>query len=216
MRGIASTIWSLPVVQFSIIMDGTQDIQGKEQVSVCLRYVENDLIPQEEFVGLYEMPGTTGEQMAMVALDVLLRLHLPISGLRGQTYDGAANMSGRFSGAQAVLKKKQPLALYVHCGAHCVNVITQCACSASPLLRDALQWVHELGTLSNQSGKFKGILATQPLSEGHTRTVKLLCPTRWTVRGQAVHIVLSQYEASLVWRKWLQLVLILAQRPMVS
>lgn len=96
-RGIASTIRSLPVVQFSIIMDGTQDIQGKEQVSVCLKYVENDLVPQEEFVGLYEMPGTTGE----------LRLHLPISGLRGQTYDGAANMSGRFSGTQAVLKKKQ-------------------------------------------------------------------------------------------------------------
>lgn len=69
---------SLPVVQFSITMDGTQDIQGKEQVSVCLKYMENDIIPQEVFVGLHEMPGTT---VAMVALDVVLRLHLPISGL---------------------------------------------------------------------------------------------------------------------------------------
>lgn len=34
-REIASTIRSLSVLQFSIIMDGTQDNQGKEQVSIC-------------------------------------------------------------------------------------------------------------------------------------------------------------------------------------
>jgi len=89
-------------------------------------------VPQEVFVGPYEVPETTGEQMAKLALDVLLRLNIPVSCLRDQTYDGAANMAGKFSGAQAVLKKEQPLELYVHCGAHCVNLITQCACSALP------------------------------------------------------------------------------------
>lgn len=78
---IASTIRSLSVLQFSIIMDGTQDIQGKEQVSICLRYVDQDLVPQEVFVGLYEVLGTTGEQMAKLAIDVLLRLNIPICGL---------------------------------------------------------------------------------------------------------------------------------------
>jgi len=68
--------------------------------------VDQDLVPQEVFVGLYEVLGTTGEQMAKLAIDVLLRLNIPISGLRGQTYDGAANMSGKFSGAQAVLKRE--------------------------------------------------------------------------------------------------------------
>ncbi|CAL9706252.1 unnamed protein product [Knipowitschia caucasica] len=176
-------------------MDGTQDIHGKEQVSICLRYVDKDLVPQEDFVGLYEVQGTTGEQMAKVAADMLLRLNLPMSGLRGQTYDGAANMAGKFSGAQAMLKKEQPLALYVHCGAHCVNLVTQSACSASSLVRDALQWVHEIGTLSNQSGKFKGLLTGQKIAESNARSVKPLCPTRWTVRGQAVDTVLQQYEA---------------------
>ena len=33
-RGISETIRSLPVVQFSLIMDGTQDVQGKEQMSI--------------------------------------------------------------------------------------------------------------------------------------------------------------------------------------
>ena len=137
--GIVSKIRSLPVVQFSILMDGTEDVQGKEQISICLRYVDEDLVPQEDFVEKYEVPGTIGEQMAKLAVDVLLRLNIPISCLRGQTYDGAANMAGKFSGAQAVLKKEQPLALYVHCGAHIVKLITQCACSASTLVRNTLQ-----------------------------------------------------------------------------
>jgi len=94
-----------------------------------------------------------------MTIDVLLRLNIPTSGLRGQTYDGGANMSGKCCGVQAVLKTEQSLALYVHCGAHCVNLITNSACSASPFVLDSLQWVHKLGTLSNQSGKFKGLLA---------------------------------------------------------
>lgn len=102
-------------------MDGTQDVSGGEQEAICLRYVDHDLVLHEEFVGMYEVLVTTGENLAKVIMDVLLRLNLSISGLRGQAYDGAANMAGIYSGAQAFIKQHQPLAPYVHCGAHCVN-----------------------------------------------------------------------------------------------
>lgn len=87
-QGIAAEIRSLPIVQFSVIVDGTQDVSGAEQESVCLRYVDHDLVPHEEFIGLYRVSETTGEGIAKVATDVLLRLNLPMSGLRGQSYDG--------------------------------------------------------------------------------------------------------------------------------
>lgn len=99
-------------MQYSLIIDGTQDISGTEQESICLRFVDHDLVPQELFVGLYQVPGTTGVEISKAAVDVLLRLNLPVSSLRGQTYDGAANMSGKFSGVQAELKKIQPFALF--------------------------------------------------------------------------------------------------------
>lgn len=51
LRRLPSQIRSLPMVQFSIIMDGTQDMQEKEQVSTCLRYVDKDLMPQEICLG---------------------------------------------------------------------------------------------------------------------------------------------------------------------
>ena len=149
-------------MQYSIIIDGTQDITGTEQESICLHYVDHNLISQEAFVGLYEVSLTTGQNLANVAKDVLLRLNLSLDGLRGQTYDGATNMSGKYSGAQAYLTQSQPLALFLYC--------------------DALQWVHEVGHLFGLSGKFKTTFCNISTSEhGSFTTLKPLCPTRWTV-----------------------------------
>lgn len=148
------------------MMDGTQDVSGKEQEAFCLRYVDNHLVIHEEFIGLHGVSVGTGENLAKVVKDVLVRLNLPITKLRGQAYDGVANMAGRYSGAQAIIKKEQPLAPYIHCGAYCVNLITQHACNASRVIHSALQWVHELGILFGQSGKFKSLRKLQNLFKG--------------------------------------------------
>lgn len=120
---------------------------------------------------------------------------MPISGLRGQAYDGASNMAGKYSGVQAIIQRAQPLAPYIHCGAHCVNLITQQACSASSVVRNALDWIHELGTFFGHSGKlkdkFKAIVAAE--GEGPALSIRPLCPTRWTVCSPAIRAVLSQY-----------------------
>lgn len=156
-REIVENIRSLPHLQYSVMMDGTRDVSGKGQEAVCLRYVDKDLVPHEEFIGLYEVSSTSGENLAKVVMDVLQRLNLPIIGLRGQAYDGAANMAGKYNRAQAIIRKIQPLAPYVHCAAHCVNLITQRSCTASIFIRNSLGWVNELGVLFGQSGKLKDI-----------------------------------------------------------
>ncbi|KAI4824444.1 hypothetical protein KUCAC02_012955 [Chaenocephalus aceratus] len=53
-KEIVSEITSMPVVQFVIIIDGTQDISGVEQESICVRSVDADLQPKEEFLGIYQ------------------------------------------------------------------------------------------------------------------------------------------------------------------
>jgi len=59
-REIISSIYKLPLLQYSIIIDGTQDIEGTEQEAICVRYVDHDLVPQEAFLGFYEVSSTTG------------------------------------------------------------------------------------------------------------------------------------------------------------
>ena len=98
---------------FAIIVDGTTDITVQEQESIVVRYVDADLVPCEVFLGFYaQNNGTTGEALSAMLLDIFLRLNLPLSSLRGQTYDGASSMSGKYNGTQALITKQQPLALF--------------------------------------------------------------------------------------------------------
>lgn len=195
-RDIIGTIHKLPLLQYSIMIDGTQDIEGTEQEAICVRYVDHDLVPHEVFLGFYEVTSTTGENLAKVATDVLLRFGLPLSGLRGQTYDGAANMSGNSKGAQARIKGMQPLALYVHCGPHCVNLVAQAACAASSLTANALEWLHKLGCLYKLSGKYKTkFMNIASTASGAVSNLQPLCQTRWTTRTAAIRSVLHQYES---------------------
>ncbi len=94
-------------------------------------------------------------------------------------------------------EKKLCVAPYVHCAAHCVNLITQRSCTASIFIRNSLDWVNELGVLFGQSGKLKDIfkgIARSEEGEGPCHTIRPLCPTRWTVRTSAICTVLNQYE----------------------
>ncbi len=149
--------------------------------------MDNDLFPHEDSVGLYQVSSITRKDLAGVATDVLLRLNLPWSCLRGQSYDGAAIMAGRAKGVQAVIRQTRPLALCVHCGPHYVNLVTQTARSSCPIVTDALSLVHQLGTLYHQSGKYKTIFKEIAQSEeGSFRTLKLLCPMQWLMRIVAI------------------------------
>ena len=55
-------------------------------------------------------------------------------GLCGQACDGTANMAVKYTGAQAILRKLQPLAPSDHRAAHCVKLITRRTCTAKPIV----------------------------------------------------------------------------------
>lgn len=46
----SSLIHKLPVLQYFLVVDGTQDIEENEQESIKDRYVDHDLIPHEAFL----------------------------------------------------------------------------------------------------------------------------------------------------------------------
>ena len=50
-----------------------------------------------------------------------------IANCRGQSYDNASNMSGRYNGLQARIKQLNKFAEYVPCFAHSLNLVGKCA-----------------------------------------------------------------------------------------
>ena len=182
---------------FGIIVDGTQDIQGKEQESICVCYINDMFDIKKEFLGLYNVKSTFGQAICAMILDTLTRLQPNIKHLRSQTYDGAANMSGKFHGCQAEVKKHQPLAHFVHCCAHVTHLVVAKAVQQVAFIRDALGHIHELEKLYTQSGKFKNLYLRKNCDDVEAikpGSLKPICPTRWLTRFSAVKSVLNNYS----------------------
>lgn len=69
------------------MIDETSDISCVEQVSLCFRFVKEDLTVHEEFVGFYEIKSTTSETSLKIVENVLTRFQLDINSMRGQCFN---------------------------------------------------------------------------------------------------------------------------------
>lgn len=122
---------------YSIIMDTTQDISKVDQMSQIFRYVsvERDTYQRacsitinEAFLGFHAIEDQSAAQIASNIVACIESKGLEISKCRGQGYDGAATMSGVYSGVQARIAKMEKNALYVHCAAHNLNLNLNSGC----------------------------------------------------------------------------------------
>ena len=62
---------------------------------------------------------------------------IPVVNMCGQGYDGASNMSSAGVGVHGRIFKEAPLATYVHCNGHCLNLVISKSC-ALPQIRDVI------------------------------------------------------------------------------
>ena len=109
---------------FSLVADEVTDCSNKEQFSVVLRYVNpEDLQIREDFVQFIECDtGISGRALAQKMTTIIESHGLDLNKLRGQGYDGAENMSGKTNGCAAVISSDYPLAVYLHCASHTLNL----------------------------------------------------------------------------------------------
>ncbi|CAN7939947.1 unnamed protein product [Ixodes hexagonus] len=129
---------------FSLLADETTDISGTEQMSVCVRYLLNDKL-HEDFLAFVEVTNLTwsGQGLASTLMALLRDKGVDATYLCGQGYDGAANMSGRLNGVQAVIQREHPAALYMHCASHSLNLALCGSCNV-PEMRNAFSVVQEV------------------------------------------------------------------------
>ena len=80
------------------------------------------------FVDFSEVQRITGANLANTITQRLADWALPLSGLRGQCYDGSSNMSGIRSGCRALIQMLAPKAMYVHYASHQLNLAVVSAC----------------------------------------------------------------------------------------
>ena len=192
----------------SIMVDETPDIANKEQVIICLCWVDSTLTAHEDFVGLYKVQSTQAIALFKVIQDILLRFGISVNCLRGQCYDGASSMSGYRSGVATMMQKEEPRAIFTHCYGHSLNLACMDTIKRCSLLRNCLDVVQEMTNLIKKSPRRDALLQT--LKEEinvQSPGIRVLCPTRWTVRADCLDSILRNYNVLFqLWEESLDIV----------
>lgn len=103
---------------FAVIADGSRDISGHEQLSVCIRYVIDCEI-RERFIGFERLHELDANSVCTSLLDRLQSAPLHVKRCVAQCYDTTPVMAGEKTGLQARFRSAtgNPC-FYVHCYAH--------------------------------------------------------------------------------------------------
>lgn len=184
---------------YSILLDETTDVSHKEQVSFVVRYV-HEMEIKERFIQVCNVDTTTGQELENVVLSLLQENGLEMKNMRGQGYDGAANMSGMYRGLQARIRTHNEKALYVHCKAHCLNLVLVESAKSSVHFVTFFNLVEKLYVFCTSSTKkHTAFLKCQQSVYPGQRVVELqkLSDTRWACRERALKALQKVLKAVL-------------------
>ena len=116
-------------------------------------------------------------------------MSIPIKNCRGQSYDNATNMSGKYNGVQKIIKDICVYAEFIPYAAHSLNLVGKCSvesCSAAVSLFGIVQNVYKFFSCCTYRWK----LHCEALSKNKSKKLlvtKGLSETRWSARFDAVY-----------------------------
>ncbi|CAI6359070.1 unnamed protein product [Macrosiphum euphorbiae] len=92
-------------------------------MSLSIRYVDlKSCLIKENFICFVPVYDCTGENLANTIVQKLKKNRFKFKFLRGQGYDGGANISLKYRGVRARILNWQPKATYTHCASHRLNL----------------------------------------------------------------------------------------------
>lgn len=186
---------------YSLIIDSTPDVNHKDQLTTIIRHEDGTGSAIERFLEFLENTGHKGKEMETVVVDFLKKKNINIMDCRGQSYDTAANMSGKFNGLQTRIKEINPLAVYVPCGAHRLNLTVFHAAQSSSIIVRFFLFIQSVYVFFSRSTHRWSILVKHLEKDLRARNIKgerVLVPkklsdTRWAARADACRAIKAGY-----------------------
>ena len=178
---------------YSISLDSTPDAAHTDQINLVLRYMERDG-PVERFVTFMANKGQRAQDMFDALMEFLDSHCLDIRNCRGQSYDNASAMRGKYNGLQAKVREKNSFASWIPCTAHSLNLVGKNAvecCSSAIYYFDFVEKLFNFFTMSTHRHQ----LLTEALRhDSSLLTLKRVTTTRWSCRADATKALKHGYQ----------------------
>ena len=185
---------------FSIMADEETNVQTKQVVSICVRYLCSDKKGiVERFLASSPVPTTDADTICSVIEEACQERDISLKSLAAISFDGTSNMSGCRSGVQALLKQRHcPNALFIHCRSHRLQLVLQKAVGENKTIKRILAVLGSFYKLFSMSPKRLHQLMSieEALGFPQLRAIEP-SPTRWLGYELCVKRVLEIYPAVL-------------------
>uniref|UniRef100_H3A377 Uncharacterized protein n=1 Tax=Latimeria chalumnae TaxID=7897 RepID=H3A377_LATCH len=178
---------------FSVSVDSTPDISNLDQLTCLDRYVL-PIGPVEHFLTFLDLKHS-GEDIAKSLLQFFEKIGVNIANCRGQSYDYASNLSGKYQGMQAWIRERSENAVYIPCCAHSLNQVGQCAVDCFTAI-SFFSFVQKLFVFFFAASTKQGKVLLERLAEANEKlpVVKDLSETRWSAYADAVTALQKGYD----------------------
>ena len=184
---------------YALIADESTDVTNKEQISICKPFFDRKEDGKHHIRGefltfVHADKGTNAEELTTKFLETIQSVGLSANDMRAQGYDGVNVMSGHVSGVQTQIRQVNPVAVYVHCRPHVLNLRIVHA-SKLPLVRNIMDTMQEFTLAFKFSAKrllvFKKQLGENPVAReemGRRSKLKVLFETSWASRADCLEV----------------------------
>jgi hypothetical protein len=185
---------------YSILADETKDLSKQEQLSIVVRYVDSNTHSiMERFLTFVIASNLSAEHLCKYNTTHFMLYNLDVNMIVSQGYDGASVMSGCCSGVQQRVKELVPHAVYVHCHAHCLNLVLVDCVKQNSHAFEFFSLVQSLYVFMSSSKAHVIYLEMQNQlhPDKQTRQLQRLSDTRWACRYLSLDVIASTFDSIL-------------------
>lgn len=175
---------------YGVLMDGSQDVATKEQISVAVRYVnESNVIVERTIAFFNASKDTSGKALYDLMREALSDVGLSISKIVGCSFDGASNMRSDDEGVKAYIQQNNARCIFTWCISHRFNLVMKTATGNSDQIKCILQSAEDCAKLFRNSYKKMDVwidVAKSVPNFNSQRRLKLIGTTRWSSKDEAI------------------------------
>ena len=143
----------------------------------------------KRFLAFLPIEGHTTQQIFDSLVQYTSEKGINLADFRGQNYNNASNISGKYNGVQAFVKEKfSAVAEYVPCYAHSLNLAGVCAAQSCPRIVQFFDFVKNIYVfflLQYTDGAFWSVQVGGVL--------KRLSATQWSARADVIKVIKERF-----------------------